>query len=667
MTQTTSLKLVANDSSLEINESGKFEFRLRSAEVWKTDAPLVVLHYYDRQHPRAQVVSVPSSEQYAYGTPGTGSLSAVGRIELQQNSAGSAALVVHFPQIFLTLELKVTLDENGAGFRIRLEKEGVSESHSRLYRILSLEVLPEFGAARSGESGYLVLPNWSGCQTFFNKAYPREVRQTLYSSNDQWENACNMPVFGIHRNQGTLCGLVAAGDFDAQLVCRVHWEERQANSVHPLLVYRWQQEDEMLAGPREVRYRFAPAEYDGGEGYVLCGKTYREFLRAERGLLSWDEKAAKRPVVLEYRDRYFLKIFMAYKEPAADGHGPYYTTCTFDEAREILEDCLARGIKKLTAILVGWGRDGHDGMPPTRFPVDDRLGGEEAMKRLISWCKEKDILLGVHDSYGAMFPASPEFNTEDLVCHRSGEYWESIIWSGGQVHVICPAVFVEKHVKRDLPAIRNLGVYGHHHIDAVGSFMTCYSKDHPLEKRADYVNGVRKMFEFATQTIGSVSTEMPFGPYFDVVDGFFHSFTHPYKFHRASDVGRYFLDRSIPLVPIALHGSVNCGENIGYHSLHHLDWGLTLQTEVCVRPSSAYGILTYDRQKEELAKRYELYYGPENLVQRFAGLWIEERRELAADVHTTRYSDGTRVVVNRGKESWNGIEPDSYRIEAPTS
>jgi hypothetical protein len=127
----------------------------------------------------------------------------------------------------------------------------VSENLPRLYRILGLEFLPEFGAARTGEKGYLTLPNWYGCQMFFDKDYPREVWQTVYSSNDQWEHMCNAPVFGITRQQGTLCGLITQGDYNTQ---------------------------------------------------------------------------------------------------------------------EILRQCQSRGMKKITAILVGWGQDGHDGKCPT-YPV----------------------------------------------------------------------------------------------------------------------------------------------------------------------------------------------------------------------------------------------------------------------------------------------------------
>ena len=139
------------------------------------------------------------------------------------------------------------------------------------------------------------------------------MRQTIYSSNDQWEHVCNAPVFGITRDQGTLCGIVAEGDEDAQLVCRRHWEAAQANSVHPHLVWRWQQQDELIPGVRRVRYRFAHPDSPQGEGYAFVGVQYRRFLRTERGVQTWAEKGRARPEALVYAKNFFLKIFMAYK------------------------------------------------------------------------------------------------------------------------------------------------------------------------------------------------------------------------------------------------------------------------------------------------------------------------------------------------------------------
>jgi len=648
--------------ALDLKDSGEMGVLLDGCHPWRGAGPLLILHYYDRQHPRRQAVALPSDKGSAFGTAGTPSLGAGGDLQVKHH-AGRLEVIGEFPSIGIRLTVDIVLLDTG--FSVRLGPDAIEERRPGLYRVLAIELLPQFGSARTGEPGYLTLPNWSGCQTFYNKTYPREVRQTIYSSNDQWENVCGMPVFGITRSQGTMCGLVAAGDYDAELVCRTHWETGQANSVHPNLIYRWEQQDELLPGRREVRYLFTAPGDISGEGYVACGRAYREFLRSERGLLNWTEKAVERPVVADFRDRFFLKIFMAYKEPQADGRGRYHATCTFDEVKQILEECLAMGMSRLAVMLVGWGRDGHDGMPPTRFPVDPRLGGEEGFRMVLEWCRNRDVMLGVHDSYGEGYACSPEFDPGDVIHHRTGEAWQGIIWSGGQVHKICPAVFVEKHTRRDVSHLSELGVYGHHHIDAIGSFMTCHSREHPLERREDFTRQVSKMFQVARETMGSVSTEMPFGPYFADVDGFFHSYTEPSPWHRASPVGQFFLDRTVPLLQTAVRGSINCGESVGEHEddlLYWLDLGLTPAWEVCSRPSESFGIPSFSSAARAMLRVYDLYFGSGGLAVLLGPREILSRREPAALVSCTQYSGGLEVWVNRGGAPYDGIPPGGFRI-----
>lgn len=52
------IQLHAGNSSLELDSQGRLAFRLAGRRLWEAKA-LCVLHYYDRQHPRAQQVLVP--------------------------------------------------------------------------------------------------------------------------------------------------------------------------------------------------------------------------------------------------------------------------------------------------------------------------------------------------------------------------------------------------------------------------------------------------------------------------------------------------------------------------------------------------------------------------------------------------------------------------------
>ncbi len=644
---------------LALNTDGRLTFSLEGQEDWRASR-LGILHVYDRQHPRKERVAIPSSQSHAMGTAGTLSLSATSAIEIEEVDSTSLRVRVDFPTFSIKIGLLIALLEDGRGFNISVEN--VQEDHSKLYRLLGLELLPEFGFAKTGENGYLTLPNWSGCQTFFDKDYPREVRQTIYSSNDQWENNCNIPAFGITRAQGTLCGIIAEGDEDAELISRVHWERHQANSSHPYLVWRWQQQDERIGGSKRVQYTFSPADAPTGEGYAFVGSEYRKYLRSERGVKTWSQKAETRPEAMDYAERFFLKIFMGYKEPTAKGDGTYHCTTNCEEAREIIQACLDRGMKKLAVILVGWGQDGHDGQAPKYFPVDERVGGEDKMKELVSWAKENDVMLGVHTCFADIYSCSSEFAMDDIIQHRTGEHWEGIIWSGGQAHRPCP-VAMHKFIERDMKEIKAHGFHGHHHFDAVGGFLPCYSDKHPLPTRSAFMEAVRQNVRLAIDTLGSVSTEMPFGQYFVEMDGFFHCHSKVYPFLRGCDVGQYLLDRVIPLVAIALHGSHQCGERVGERPdmLHNLDFGLSPQYEVCVRPSPEFGIPTYESKAEMLEQAYAFTYGPDGYMTRVGKSDIVGRWDLASGVTRTRYSDGQEVMVNQSSEAYEGLEAGDVR------
>jgi hypothetical protein len=355
---------------------------------------------------------------------------------------------------------------------------------------------------------------------------------------------------------------------------------------------------------------------------------------------------------------------MAYKDPHPEGKGAYHCTCTCDEAREILTQCLTRGMRKLTVVLVGWGQDGHDGKCPTYLPVDERVGGDAKMRELIAWAKAQDVLLGVHTSHCSVYSCSDEFDVDDLVRHRSGEYWESVIWSGGQAHRVCPEVSLNKHVKRDMPKLAALGFHGHHHFDCVGGFMCCHSPRHPVRLRSEYISLIRQEGQVALDTMGSLSTEMPYGQYFGVMDGFFHCHSNPGDFLRVCPIGRYFLDRPVPMLGVALHGSHLCCEAVGSRDrlIEMLDLGLAPQYEVCMRPSPAFGIPAYADRAALLEDAYRFTFGPEGYMTRLGQLDIEGRWELAPGVSRTRYSDGTAVWVNRGECEFDGLAVGTFRI-----
>jgi hypothetical protein len=153
---------------------------------------------------------------------------------------------------------------------------------------------------------------------------------------------------------------------------------------------------------------------------------------------------------------------------------------------------------------------------------------------------------------------------------------------------------------------------------------------------------------------------MPFGQYFDVMDGYFHSHSHPANFLRGCPIARYFLDDIVPLLGIALHGSHNCGESIAHKTPAGDKRMAELQSlylapscEVCMRPSPEFGISSYHGKEEMMAEACAFAFGPDGYMTKLNQLDIEGRWELAPGVTKTRYSDGTEITVNLGQGTVN--------------
>ena len=171
MTQKTNndLTLECGGSTLTLDSSGRLTFTPGGRAPWPA-ASLCLVLFYDRQLPRAQQVRVPWDDTRAVGTMGTLSLSARSTLAIRPIDERTAEVDVVCDTIRMRITLRIELDATGEGFDVSVAPDGVREEHSRLYCLLGVEVLPEFGAARTGEPGYLTLPNWFGCQTFFHKA-----------------------------------------------------------------------------------------------------------------------------------------------------------------------------------------------------------------------------------------------------------------------------------------------------------------------------------------------------------------------------------------------------------------------------------------------------------------------------------------------------------------
>ncbi|HEY3329918.1 MAG TPA: DUF5696 domain-containing protein [Capsulimonadaceae bacterium] len=544
---------------------------------------------------------------------------------------------------------------------ISIPESSIVEHDISFARLMRIELLPGFGAASQGESGYLLLPCLSGALHEFNRSVCRTERIGLYGRQDQWAMKSNFDCIGIHRDSASWCAIVTEGDRDAEAVVRSCFDESRTYSIHYGFVYRWEHVDDRISGDRSVRYSLMDPERGG---WAAFAREYRAFLRNERGVRTWAEKASDHPKVAAFAHGFAMKIFQGCKTPDFGGRGRYQSATTFAEARGILERMQADGIAKITVELVGWNDEGHDGHYPSRFPVNEVEGGAAGMKELIAWGNENGLIISVHDNALDSYERAADFSHDDGLVLRDGRVWRNVPWCGGFNWRMCPKPAM-RHIQREYPRVKELGVDGHYYVDALAAFYPCHSPDHPAN-RSEYIDGVRDILKFTRNLFGTLSLEVPFGPYFDLMDGVYINESAD-GIGNFTDFGTNYIDSVVPFLPIALHNSVRYhrgGDSAGglAGALRTLAWGAMPFIECSARPvTESHPIPGYDVAQEFAAEGYRLCcveHG--DLVD----VDLDDVEIVGDDLYVTRYANGVQLHINvtASPQTISGVLVDALSV-----
>ena len=238
------------------------------------------------------------------------------------------------PPVF-QLSLEYLLEEDG--FSVRLPARGITFDSS-LYKLLSVSILPYFGAASTADEGYTFVPDGAGAIIDFEdvKGSTTTVSGDLYGTDFSFHSATGgtmetwrMPVYGVvsDRPSNTLEGalnvtyhkqgyvaFMTEGDALARLSSYHGGSLHQYNSVYET-VYPRQVDSYPLQGitvsggtatyevdaPRSyvgnftTKYRFL---WEEEADYIGMAKAYREYLIKSGTLKAMEEKAADIPLYI---------------------------------------------------------------------------------------------------------------------------------------------------------------------------------------------------------------------------------------------------------------------------------------------------------------------------------------------------------------------------------
>lgn len=550
----------------------------------------------------------------------------------------SCKVVIPFVGVVIRFILKVQMDDATACLRLTLPQQSVEELSAEVAILLSVDILPGLGAACSGQPGYLFLPCYAGVLHRFNHDVSRETRLTMYAQQDQWAQKCYFNLFGIQAEGYAWCAMVTQGDHDTQLVVRSHYESQQQYSVHASWVYRWDHSDPIIQADRQIAFHLLESDE---QNYNTFARVYRQWLREHRGLKTLAQKEQSRPAMRDFSDTFLLKIMMGYKKADLNGQGTYQSSTTFNQVKQILKQMQAEGLSNITTQLVGWNAEGHDGRYPQRFPVNEDAGGGQALTELTQWAASQKIHMGMHDNYSDSYACGNDFDLDNVIVNRDGSHWQNVPWAGGFNWRLCPLQSLQ-HAQRDMPKIVALGLKSNGYLDAIGALSTCHSKDHPAD-RLGMMQGFREIYQFAGRCFDTVSTEVAFGPYFDLIDGVYmsHGVESASKW---TDFVGHFVDEHVPALAVILHNGIR------YHLSHTLAlngrqgalmdviWGAMPFIEIAHdHIPGAHAMPRYEDVREYVTASWELCckeFSDRSSVD------LDAIEQISEDCWLTRYADG---------------------------
>lgn len=341
------------------------------------------------------------------------------------------------------MAIEYTISENG--LEARLPANGIRFDESN-YMLKSVSILPYMGAGRSINTGYSFIPDGSGTLIRFEdlggKSYNVAGQMygidfTYHSISGQHSEVMRAPVFGVvedikeYEQSTTDVGqmvetgnttprgyfaVVTEGDSMATLFCENGGSVHGYNNVYarfeprPSDTYSLSSavsagtsaagsvrktSERKYAGSYKIQYTLLSGNkeaVDNGDlyeaSYTGMANVYRDHLVATNQItkLSDSDVRDNIPLYLEtlgtdYFQDTFLSVPINVNLPLT----------TYENVRTIYDELADAGITNINFKLSGYANDGLFASYPTKFDIEDAVGGKKGFEDLLEYANEKDF------------------------------------------------------------------------------------------------------------------------------------------------------------------------------------------------------------------------------------------------------------------------------------
>lgn len=317
-----------------------------------------------------------------------------------------------FQDISITIPVEYKLNQRGLAASIVLEDVREDSENTGFY-LMTVSLLPYFGAADMDEDGYILVPDGSGALIYFNndKASYGAYSQYVYGRDDglvtealtaETETA-RMPVFGITNGRDGYLAVISQGDTDASVNAMTSGLSSSYNNVYASFTRRVFTISTFLFGTgsvdttnvltlSEIESTLPAYSVDyillseKDLTYVDMAKAYQDYLVEKEGLTMGAQEGA--PFYLEILGGLEMEEYVLGFEV-----GVMEALTTFGQAQEIMEELKNLGIDDMAVKYTGWQKGGLEGKIPSKVTFERKLGGKSAYERLVEYAQENGFRL----------------------------------------------------------------------------------------------------------------------------------------------------------------------------------------------------------------------------------------------------------------------------------
>lgn len=175
----------------------------------------------------------------------------------------------------------------------------------------------------------------------------------------------------------------------------------------------------------------------GDLSYSAMARSYRGYL-LDNGYKTIKERL--HPALAYAADTMYVRIRMGWKpvpctvlEQTKETEPEMHVACTFSDVENLMHEYKKAGIDKAEFCLVGFNKSGHDGRWPQIFPIEERLGGEEGLKKLIKTAHSLGYTVCCHTNSTDGLTADERKALAGTSIFKAGS--KKMIVSGGKMNV----------------------------------------------------------------------------------------------------------------------------------------------------------------------------------------------------------------------------------------